>query len=491
MNDTGTCAPGTGVATFGDHTRPALRRRELMGVAVVGVAVDVAVRSEGVGLMEAVAFALMAFGVLASGRLSRRQAQVTAALAIAFAAWSVFRASPWLVPLDLLAASLLLVVSVGVAREGDLTDLTVPRILARIAVTIGRVVAVPGLIAVTVADRGPGDRTATLGRVVRGMALAGPLVVVLAVLLASADAVFAHLLRMPVDPGEAGGHLLVVVAGAWAMAGLFAAASRSTVVDLPPRRPVIGATEAVVVLASMVGVFSLFAVAQLVALTGSGRHVIATAGLTYAEYARTGYFQLLAVAAVTLTVLVGLRALTDLRTPAGSRLFRTLAHAAIALTIVVVVVALRRLDLYEDAFGLTMLRLYGVVFAWWLAVVFGLLAVAVTARGSQRGWFPLGAVATGLLALFALNVVNPEATVVRRNLDHFERTGRFDAAYLGALSADGVPALVDGLDRLPPAERAQARAAVCRAPRPERGLASFNVAHERARRALATACPGR
>ena len=119
----------------------------------------------------------------------------------------------------------------------------------------------------------------------------------------------------------------------------------------------------------------------------------------------------------------------------------------------IVVVALARLGLYEDAFGLTMLRLYSKVFAVWIGVVFVLLAVDLAGVGRRRAWLPSAAVAAGLVALFALNVVNPEAMVVRHNVDFAERSGRFDPVYLTELSDDAVPALVDALPRLDPEAR--------------------------------------
>src|SRR6266545_1760080 len=100
-----------------------------------------------------------------------------------------------------------------------------------------------------------------------------------------------------------------------------------------------------------------FAVAQLVALSEGGRRVIQTAGLTYAEYARTGLFQLLAVAAITLAIVLSLRAALDQTDPRIRRRFAVLAEVTVVLTLVVVFVAVRRLGLYTDAFGLTMLRL--------------------------------------------------------------------------------------------------------------------------------------
>jgi hypothetical protein len=437
-------------------------------------------------------FAALGGGLLWSGRLRQRQAKAAVAGAIVLAAWSMIRTSAWLVPLDLLAASFLLVVSVAVALEGDLGDISWPRFLRRVGVASARVLSAPSYFGRAIATgRQSSGRGRVAARVLRGLVLAGPLVALLVALLASADAVFAHLLQSPIGPADVSLHAFFVVIGVWAMTGLLSAASKpSTAVLSHPRQP-IGAIEAIVVLGSLVTVFLLFAVAQLVALSESGHRVIETAGLTYAEYARSGYFQLLAAAAITFTVLVGLRALADVRTPATARPFLGLAHTAIALTLVIVVVALRRLDLYESAFGLTMLRLYGEVFAWWIAVVFLLLALSFTRRGSQRAWLPLGAVGTGLVALLVLNVVNPEAAVVRRNLDHFAATGRFDSAYLEELSADALPTIVDGLDRLDSTARAAVLTVICGEHVAERGIWSFNLARERAESRLSSECGGR
>ncbi len=79
--------------------------------------------------------------------------------------------------------------------------------------------------------------------------------------------------------------------------------------------------------------------------------MLETAGLTYAEYARTGFFQLIAVATITLGALLGLRALTDLDDAVTRRRFVVLAEAAVVLTLVVVFVALRRQFIEGLTFG--------------------------------------------------------------------------------------------------------------------------------------------
>ena len=188
------------------------------------------------------------------------------------------------------------------------------------------------------------------------------------------------------------------------------------------------------------------AAAQLVALSEGGRHVLATAGLTYAEYARSGFFQLLAVAVITLGVLLLLRAATGLASPGQRAVFTVVAEVAVALTLVVVVVAVRRLNLYEDAFGLTMLRLYSELFSYWIGAVFLFLGAALAGVGHGRGWFVGAAVAAGLTLLLALNVVNPEAVVAGDHPDG-DAPRPQDEGVQAVLA--GRPAIEPRLDRHP------------------------------------------
>ena len=209
--------------------------------------------------------------------------------------------------------------------------------------------------------------------------------------------------------------LVLIGLGAWGMAGLLRVAAATPPASVPQRFPLLGTLEATIVLGSVVVLFAGFAVTQVVALAGGGRHVVETAGLTYAEYARSGFFQLVAVAAIALAVLLTIDSFTGSPSDRSRRRLVLLSEVVIALTLVVVVSALRRLDLYENAYGLTMLRLYAAVFVGWIGVSLVLLGAWV-AKGGDRGWFPAAAVAAGLVAVLALNVVNPEAVVVRRNV---------------------------------------------------------------------------
>ena len=237
------------------------------------------------------------------------------------------------------------------------------------------------------------------------------------------------------------------------------------------------------VLGGLVLLFSAFAGAQVVALAGGAEKVLRTEGLTYAEYARSGFFQLLAVAALTLCTLMTVRAATRLE-QAAARRFVVLAEAAVVLTLVVVVSALQRLYLYEQAYGLTMLRLYSQVFAVWIALVFALLGLSMAGVGRERQWFLPAACGAGLVLLLGLNLANPEAVVVTRDLDRARAGLEVDPGYLLELtsgSTDAVPTLMANLSALAPPERALVvRDLACSSDLDGHGWTEANLSRQRA-----------
>ena len=464
-------------------------RRTWAAVGAVAVLADLAVRA-GPGLGLALLVALVAAGLVGSGRLRNRPARALALAAPAFGLFLAVRLSPWVVALDAFAAAGLLVLAASFARQGDPLDLSVPALVGRGALAAVHGIAAPGFALAAAGSDAPsaGPAPASVGR---GMVLAAPVVAVIGVLLGSADPVFASFFPVPADAVDLVSHAVLLGAAGWGMTGLFRIASAVPFGPLPPLRRSLGFVEAATVLGALVALYAAFAVAQVVAVSGAARHVLETAGLTYADYARSGFFQLLAVATITLAVVLALQGATDLSSPAARRRFVVLAEVAVVLTLVVVAVAVRRLQLYEQAYGLTMLRLLSTVFALWIAVVFGLLALSLAGVHRRRRWLVPGALTAGLVALMGLTLANPEAVVVERNARHHERTGRLDPSYLARLSDDAVPALVAALPRLDAASQQVLREAICARPGPARSGLSYNRSAERADEARSAICRGR
>jgi hypothetical protein len=120
----------------------------------------------------------------------------------------------------------------------------------------------------------------------------------------------------------------------------------------------------------------------------------------------------------------------------GGLLLRVLLAALCLLTLVVLASALKRLGLYEAAYGFTRLRFAAHAILLWLAALFVLVLVA---RGAQ--WLPRAALTVTLGAFLLFALADPDRRIAQWNVDRFERTGKVDAQYLGLLSADAIPAL--------------------------------------------------
>jgi hypothetical protein len=185
--------------------------------------------------------------------------------------------------------------------------------------------------------------------------------------------------------------------------------------------------------------FAAFVWVQFAVLFGGRDHVLRTTGLTYAEYARQGFFQLVAVAALSLVVVAWASRWARRRRPRDFRVLDVLLGVLLTLNLVVLASALKRLLLYEQVYGFTRLRISVHAVILWLG---GVLLMVIIAGALHRGsWLPRAVVAFSAASLFVFNLTNPDGLVAARNVERFEETERIDLTYLAGLSADAVPAL--------------------------------------------------
>jgi hypothetical protein len=308
--------------------------------------------------------------------------------------------------------------------------------------------------------------------IVRGLLLGVPLAIIFAVLFASADPIFRRgldeILGLRIDLEAALGRVLFVVASTWLAAGLLSVAALGvpTVAASslgaaagswsPPRDRPLGVAEAIIVL-GLVDVVSGAFVALQVAYLFGGLDTLTTIGMTYSDYARRGFFELVAAACLA----GGLVVVLEIAVASRSRAYLAAALTLVALTSVVLVSAAIRLDLYQQAYGWTELRLYVAVAIASLGA--GLAAGAfLLSRGAMR-WLGHALLVIGLVALLALNALAPGAFVAERNIARVldpslvppgGRSG-LDAAYLGALGDDAVPVMVAALPGLAEPERSR------------------------------------
>jgi hypothetical protein len=276
-------------------------------------------------------------------------------------------------------------------------------------------------------------------RIVATVAVSLALLVVFGGLFASADDAFAGVLGSvipTVDVGTVARWVFVLAVATPLLAGaayLRAAPADLSKLDRTEGRKV-NRIEWAVPLGLLVLLFAGFVAVQLTVLFGGNRHVRNTDGLTYADYARGGFWQLSFVTALTLIVLAGAARWAPRTTTLDRVLLRSILGTLATLSLVVVASALLRIHVYTDTYGLTRLRLLVACCEGWLGLV--LVMVLVAGVWIRAPWLPRAAIAAGVLALLALAAANPDALIAGHNL---RQSRTVDVDYLGGLSPDAVP----------------------------------------------------
>ncbi len=293
--------------------------------------------------------------------------------------------------------------------------------------------------------------------VLRGGLLALPLLIVFTALFATADLVFASMVERLFDWNLPNMVPLIwqtfwAIVVAWLVAGgLFIAikrANQTTIEDhswlekasaMTPLVVSIGFVEMVTILILVISLFFLFIGVQFTYLFG-GLANISRTGFTFAEYARRGFFELVVAAVFTLLLLIGLNWLTRRESKRQIKVFNWLATVLIGCVLLLLTAAFYRMGLYEAAYGYTELRLYVYLFMLWLGALLLWFVGTLWVRPYR---FAIGLIAVVIGFVATINLINPDAFIVKQNLAHYQETGDLDMFYLTTLSADAVPQLMN------------------------------------------------
>jgi hypothetical protein len=306
-----------------------------------------------------------------------------------------------------------------------------------------------------------------LGAVVRGLVFALPILLVFGVLLGSADEVFADSfsgmfdwlfsvnIYSIIDP------LFIAGVIGWLMLSAlsYALARRIPELEGTPdeenpqlkkQRPSfrIGIIESTMVLGSVALLFGFFVLIQFTYLFGGQANIAET--LNYSQYARRGFFELVAVAVLVLGMILFFDRITLRRDNRQGILFRVLSIVIVGLTMVMLVSAWQRMELYELAYGFTYLRVLTHVFMFWLAVL--LVFAVFDVMRVRKNIFALGVLLSCIGYIATLNVMNVDNYIAERNIQAYfanETEVDLDICYLRTLSVDALPAMYSFYYQIP------------------------------------------
>jgi len=331
--------------------------------------------------------------------------------------------------------------------------------------------------------------------VIVGVLLAVVPLVVFGSLFLSADPVFAGILEnfIRIDLQAFASHLIVIAILSWLACGYLAGFSSGTRLDslrsLGWEPPTLKAAEVAVALGLVDLLFLTFVLVQFRYLFGGAEMVEVTPGLTYAAYAREGFFQLVVATALGIPWLLAVDGLSEKGEASSRKGFRILAWLQLLLLLAIVASAIQRMRAYLDAYGLTEDRFIAMAILLWLALL--LVWFGGTVLRGRRSPFAFGALMSGFGLIVVLQLSNPTAIAARSHLDRAASSmirepgsgAGLDVSYLATLGSDAAPILLGRIEELPESARCEVAGALLKrwGSDRERDWRNWNMADWRAR----------
>ena len=287
---------------------------------------------------------------------------------------------------------------------------------------------------------GRDSKSRVLPKIVLGILISVPILAIIIWLLSSADIIFKDLfLNIPLS--RIIKHFLVVVAVTvygtsfiWALLKAFDERG-SSLSDRIKWKLFLDPVVLLTVLVLINIVYIIFSTIQFTYLFGGSNFILPSA-YSFAEYARRGFFELVAVSIMNFGIL--LFGITFVKKD-SKKIFnslRVLLTFFVLFTFVMLASAFYRMLLYEQAFGFTYLRIFVQAFMVMLLFLF-IINIAYI-------WYlklPIikSYLIVSLAVYLVLNFINVDAVIARNNINRYEESGQIDVDYLKGLSHDAVP----------------------------------------------------
>jgi hypothetical protein len=182
-------------------------------------------------------------------------------------------------------------------------------------------------------------------------------------------------------------------------------------------------------------VYLLFTMVQFSYLYGGGGSSLPQ-GFTYAEYARKGFFELVAVTVINFAVILSSMSYMTKESKKANFIASILLTILIFFTFNMLYSANYKMSLYEVSYGYTYLRVFVHYFMLLLAILLVGAVIGIWYRN-----FPMAKtmIITALTMYVILNYLNVDVFIARKNIERYKNGENIDIAYLTHLSYDAFP----------------------------------------------------
>lgn len=294
-----------------------------------------------------------------------------------------------------------------------------------------------------------GKKSSTTSKqILKGVIVAIPLLLVILSLLASADAVFesfisdiTHVFDFEIAD-QVIGRIAVTLAALWGLATfawMIASEHNTTKPAITSYTPSISSISAITILALVNIAYFVFLLIQFAYLF-NGADLSFLDNMTYAEYARRGFAELVAIAVINLSLTITFAVFVKNDSPASLTTQRVFSSLLVLATMIILYSSQLRLGLYEEAYGFTHTRILVHVFMFFLAAS---LLVSLAKIWKRDFVFLRPVLCIALFFWIGISLINLDQMIAEKNIERYEENGRIDIGYLVyELSDDAVPTLV-------------------------------------------------
>ncbi|KZL90570.1 hypothetical protein CLMAG_43420 [Clostridium magnum DSM 2767] len=285
-----------------------------------------------------------------------------------------------------------------------------------------------------------------VGKVLKGIVLALPILVVILILLSSADMIFNYYLSMVFtifdnfQLFDLIPHLIVITLFFLYIFGFIWSFKYEGIYEVSKTKQLFNfeALTVMPVLLMLNVVYLIFTVIQFSYLYGGGSAVLPLS-FTYAEYARRGFFELVTVTVINFTIIlctIKFMKRENVKLEKYNNIFLSLL---IIFNFNMLFSAHYKMSLYENTYGYTYLRVFVHIFMLLLFILFTIALLGIWVKK-----IPIAklCIISSIAMYVVLNYINVDVFIVKKNIELYNRTQNLDANYLGHLSYDTLPYLI-------------------------------------------------
>lgn len=306
----------------------------------------------------------------------------------------------------------------------------------------------------SISSRNKKEMSSTKKNIIRGLIISIPLLIVVLFLLTSSDMVFKHYItnvfggfQVP-GIGKVINQLLVVIIVFTIIFSYIWSFKYNCNESESKKINIKWEPVTILTIIFMINVvYLLFSIVQFSYLYGGGNNFIPQE-FTYSEYARKGFFELVAVTIINFTILLCSMKFIKKGSMTINIIGNLFLTTLVAFTLNMLFSAHYKMSLYEQTYGFTYLRIFVHLF---MVMLFMLLIVLLIGIWNRR--MPLNKMLVGIvLSMYIiLNYINVDKVIAEKNIDIYYKTQKIDVQYLRTLSYDAIPEILKLKDDSNPA----------------------------------------